>query len=66
MRAEIYIEDAEDGPGAHVCFVFPGGPPNPESHAHQMANVIRQQLDKLARDGVLTAQTAGEAPALEA
>lgn len=49
-RAEILIEDAEAG--ANVRFVFTGGF-NPESPAHQLAQIIQTQLDALANDGVL-------------
>jgi len=54
MRAEIYIEDAEQG--ANVRFVFPDGF-KAESAAHQLAQIIQAQLDALAANGTLTALT---------
>ena len=43
-RAEIYIEDAEDGEGLDVRFAFLGGF-GQDSGAHRMANMIRAYLD---------------------
>lgn len=50
-RVDCYIEDAEAG--ANVRWVFPGGF-KPESPAHQLANIIRKLLDKMADNGELT------------
>ena len=50
-RAEILIEDAEAG--ANVRFVFPGGFDH-TSPAHQLAQIIQNQLDRLCADGALT------------
>ena len=52
MRAEIYIEDAEDGEAVDVKFEFLGGFKQ-ESGAHKMANMIRAYLDTVmeARGG---------------
>jgi len=52
VRAEIFIEDAEQG--ANVRFVFSNGF-NAKSPAHQLAQVLQAQLDALAAGGVLTA-----------
>lgn len=53
MRVEIYIEDAEAPQvGAAVAFRFFDGF-TPTSPAHQLAQIIQGQLDKLAADGVL-------------
>lgn len=49
-RAEIYIEDAEAG--ANVRFVFPDGF-DAQSPAHQLAQIIKAQLDHLASEGKL-------------
>lgn len=56
-RAEIYLEDARslgELTGANVRFVFPDGF-NPESSAHQLANILRMKLDEMAKAGELTA-----------
>ena len=56
MRAEIYLEDAIPGPGIDVRFVYPDGYQR-LSGAHQMSNKVRQILDAMVADGVLTALT---------
>lgn len=54
-RAEILIEDVDlSQPGANVRFVFPEGF-NPNSSAHQLANILRIKLDEMAKAGELTA-----------
>jgi len=45
-RAEIYIEDAEDGEGLDVRFAFINGF-GKDSGAHKMANMIRAYLDQV-------------------
>jgi len=49
-RAEILIEDAS--PGANVRFTFPGGFDH-RSAAHQLAQIIKSQLDELCAGGAL-------------
>jgi hypothetical protein len=52
-RAEIIIEDSAEGEGAEVRYYFRGGF-NPTSPAHQLAQVIDSQLQKLRGDSYLT------------
>jgi hypothetical protein len=60
-RAEIYLEDSEQGPqgGAAVRFVFLEGF-DPKSPAHQLANILRNLLDQMVESGDLTALTPRE------
>ena len=61
-RAEIYLEDAEPGDGqqgAAIRFVF-GSKFEPGSAAHQLCNIIKGHLDRMAHDGALTVLTNGE------
>lgn len=54
-RAEVYLEDVEaPAAGANVRFVFSEGF-NPESPAHQLANILRFKLDEMAKSGELQA-----------
>ena len=46
MRAEIYIEDAEDGAGTQVRFEF-FEPFNPKSDAHQLCSILRKYCDQV-------------------
>lgn len=45
-RAEIYIEDAEDG-NVETMFRFMGGPFDPGSKAHQLCNIIRKYCETI-------------------
>ena len=56
QRAEILLEDGEAGEGAAMRFVFPGGF-NPASPSHQLCNIIRGNLDRMAEAGTITALT---------
>lgn len=53
-RAEILIEDAEDGRGAHVRFLFPDGF-KADSAAHQLAGILQRRLDAMVTGGELQA-----------
>ena len=51
-RAEIFLEDSDTTPGADVRFVFVGVF-DASSPAHQLCNILRAHLDKLAANGAL-------------
>lgn len=58
-RAEVLIEDAEQG--ANVRFLFADGF-NAESPAHQLTNIIRLKLDEMTQAGELVALPAANEP----
>jgi hypothetical protein len=54
-RAEIRLEDADDGQGVHIRFEYDTAW-DKASGAHQMANHIQGLLNDMVKGGELTAE----------